>query len=179
MGGLRKLMKRRKETTVTRNILSLPRDMLASILASVASSSVIDLVEAKRTCQGFYEAASDYLVFRRVTLESVYGTSWTANSPEKSSFLKQCEEMGNPDALCNLGMYHFFSYREYELGLNLLKKCVDSGHLYASYALGMILLSNRGSHLEAIETRIRGLKRVPNLRLRNVRKPDSRVHLIS
>lgn len=62
--------------------------------------------------------------------------------------------------------YHFFSYREYELGLNLLKKCVDSGHLYSSYALGMILLSNRGSHLEAIEV----LNKIENLETNKYRR---------
>ncbi|KAJ8645582.1 hypothetical protein MRB53_007330 [Persea americana] len=133
--------------------------MLASILASVASSSIIDLVDAKLVCKEFSEAGSDYLVLKRVTLETIPSTSWTEHSPQKSYFLKQCEEAENPDAIYNLGMYNYFSYREFQLGRQLLEKSADSGHPHSIYALGMILLSEKESQLEAIKL----LKKIDNV----------------
>ncbi|XXG49160.1 hypothetical protein AAC387_Pa02g3420 [Persea americana] len=163
--GMQKMMKRRKKlNTITRNILSLPHEMLASILASVASSSIIDLVDAKLVCKQFSEAALDYLVFKRVTLETIPSTSWTERSPQKSYFLKHCEEAKNPDALYNLGMYHYFSYRDFELGYNLLKNSADSGHLPSIYALGMILVSEKKSQHERC--------RAPSLSLLTVTYPE-------
>lgn len=47
MGGRKQVMKGKRRSTASAKILSLPRDMLVSILASVASSSVKDLFNAK------------------------------------------------------------------------------------------------------------------------------------
>lgn len=55
-------------------------------------------------CSGFKEASSDYLVFKKATLENLPSTSQTSYSKAKSDFLYQCEATGNLDATYNLGM---------------------------------------------------------------------------
>lgn len=67
--------------------------------------------------------------------------------------------------------YNYFSYREFQLGRQLLEKSADSGHPHSIYALGMILLSEKESQLEAIKL----LKKIDNVETTKCRRRSKKV----
>ncbi|XP_043694257.1 putative F-box protein At1g67623 [Telopea speciosissima] len=131
-------MKRDKKQLLP-SIQTLPKELLTEVVARVGSSAVTDLFNLKQTCKQLYRAGLDTEVLRRVSLENLQAIPW-GFSPGYHSFIRQCEENGNPEALFNHGVVEYFSTKEYESGIELLKKATDLGHEVAAYMLGLILL---------------------------------------
>ncbi|XP_058084500.1 putative F-box protein At1g67623 [Magnolia sinica] len=140
--GLSKVMKRRQQQCSF--FKSLPQDLVVEIVASVSASSLSDLSNMKLLCKDMHEAATDNYVFRHASIEALLTIEWRISS-QASSFLKQCEASGNPDALFRRGMIEYFSKVHIEFGVDLLKKAADCGHLEANYVLGIILISGQTS----------------------------------
>ncbi|XP_043714682.1 putative F-box protein At1g67623 [Telopea speciosissima] len=133
-----KMMKQAKKQLLP-SIETLPNELLTEVVARVGSSAVTGLFNLKQTCKQLYRAGLDTEVLRRVSLEKLLEIPWRV-SLGYHSFIRQCEENGNPKALFKQGMVEYFSRKEYELGVELLKKATYLGHEVAGYMLGLILL---------------------------------------
>ncbi|OVA19876.1 hypothetical protein BVC80_233g27 [Macleaya cordata] len=129
---------------VSDNIMNkIPQDVVVTkILARVASSSLLDLLNANQTCKFFRDAGKDNWVFQHVSMDALQVVQWKNSSDHVSSFLKRCEEAQNPEALYRLGMVEFFNRKEIETGRELLQKASDLGHTVATYMLGIVLLDS-------------------------------------
>ncbi|KAJ4978860.1 hypothetical protein NE237_009640 [Protea cynaroides] len=137
--GCPRLMKRTKKQLFP-CIKPLPEELLTEVFARVGSSSVIDLFNVKQSCKKFFNAGCDAEVLRRVSLEKFPTVPWMSSS-EYYSFLRDCEEKGNPEALFKHGMVEYFSSKnKQESGMKFLKKAACLGHEEAAYILGLILL---------------------------------------
>ncbi|KAK9143188.1 hypothetical protein Syun_012588 [Stephania yunnanensis] len=127
-------------------------DVLIEILARVASSSLPDLCSFKCANKLLHGLADDSYVFKHVSMEQIRPIPWWPLSIDELSFLRQCLESQNPEALYRLGMIEFFNKDHFEVGLALLKRAASFGHDEATYALGMILLCD-----EDAESRLQGI----------------------
>ncbi|XP_058084501.1 putative F-box protein At1g67623 [Magnolia sinica] len=154
--GLSKVMKRKQQHCSF--FESLPQDLVVEIAASVAASSLSDLSNMKLVCKDMHEAARDNYVFRHASIEALPRIEW--RSSQASSFLKQCEASGNPDALFRRGMIEYFSKVHIQVGVDLLKRAADSGNLEANYVLGIILISGQTSSSE----RMKLIKNMENMK---------------
>lgn len=141
--GKSKLMKRRR-TRRPPVVGSLPGDLLIDVLTRVASSSFTDLFNAKLSCRDFLGAAEDESIFQHVSIDKFPVIHWFPPSDELLSFLNQCIDKGNPEAMFRQGMIEFFSRARIETGLEYLKRASEKGHVEATYVYGMILLSRGG-----------------------------------
>ncbi|KAK9181592.1 hypothetical protein WN944_024730 [Citrus x changshan-huyou] len=120
----------------TRSIFSLPDELLSEILARVGACSLDDLLNAGLSCKLFNEIAFDKYVLRQASIEKIPAMPWHKNY----SFLEKCRDSGNPEALYKQGVVEFFSYSNLEAGVAYLDIAAKSGHLGASYILGVIFL---------------------------------------
>ncbi|KAI3817481.1 hypothetical protein L1987_11273 [Smallanthus sonchifolius] len=137
--------KRRRRRQQQRPVVgSLPGDLLIDVLARVASSSFTDLFNAKLSCRDFLGAAEDEFIFQHVSIDKFPVIHWFPPSDELLSFLNQCIDKGNPEAMFRQGMIEFFSLARIETGLEYLKRASEKGHAEATYVYGMILLSRGG-----------------------------------
>lgn len=136
--------KRRRSQFEQPVVGSLPGDLLVDVLARVASSSFTDLFNAKLSCRDFLGAAEDESIFQHVSIDKFPIIHWFPPSDELLSFLNQCIDKGNPEAMFRQGMIEFFSLARIETGLEYLKKASEKGHVEATYVYGMILLSKGG-----------------------------------
>ncbi|XP_043694283.1 putative F-box protein At1g67623 [Telopea speciosissima] len=136
--GRSKMMKRAKKQLLP-SIGTLPKELLTEVCARVGSSAVTDLFNLKQSCKQFYRVGVDIEVLRRVSLEKLPAIPWLVSSGYHS-FIRQCGENGNPEALFKHGMVEYFSRLEQESGIELLKKAIDLGHEVAAYMLRLILL---------------------------------------
>ncbi|KVI05759.1 hypothetical protein Ccrd_015936 [Cynara cardunculus var. scolymus] len=84
---------------------SLPGDLLIDVLARVASSSFTDLFNAKLSCRDFLGAAEDEYIFQHVSIDKFPVIHWFPPSDELLSFLNQCIDKGNPEAMFRQGMF--------------------------------------------------------------------------
>ncbi|KAK4285181.1 hypothetical protein QN277_001913 [Acacia crassicarpa] len=124
-------------------IFSLPQELLLEILALVASSSFFDLFHAKLSCRAFNgiaESNKDY-IYKQVSLEKLPVDSWRDNSRVEQvfSFLRNCTENENPQALYRQGLVEYFNHENLEKGLRYIKASSDSCHEGASYIFGVIM----------------------------------------
>ncbi|PWA30256.1 tetratricopeptide-like helical domain-containing protein [Artemisia annua] len=122
----------------------LPKDVLVSIFARVASSSFEDLFNAKLSCTDFLEAANDEYIYKYVSMDKFPIFSWNRPSDQVLSFLARCFEKGNAEALFRHGMVEYFKQGNVESGLEFLKRASEKKHLEATYVYGMFLLSRGG-----------------------------------
>ncbi|XP_050204386.1 putative F-box protein At1g67623 [Mercurialis annua] len=147
-----KISKRRIHSTANR-FNKFPTEILTEILAKVASTSAIDLVKAKISCNEFLQAASDDYVFQNLNIESFPVIPWTTTTNGASNLLENCKKCGNPESLFRQGIIKYFSNNlDIDSGLECLKKAATKGHTVATYVYGIILVCYGG------ERRNEGLK---------------------
>ncbi|MCL7048311.1 hypothetical protein MKW94_012345, partial [Papaver nudicaule] len=84
-------------------INSIPHEILGEILANVASSSLVDHLNANQTCKLFNEAGQDEFILRHASIDKLPVIQWTPKR-EVASFLKRCEHAQNPEILYRQGM---------------------------------------------------------------------------
>lgn len=152
-------------------VASLPGDLLIDVLARVASSSFTDLFNAKLSCRDFLGAAEDEYIFQHVSIDKFPVIHWFPPSDELLSFLNQCIDKGNPEAMFRQGMIEFFSLARIETGLEYLKRASEKGHVEATYVYGMILLSRGGQSSQQGLNILNSMKvsRSKNLKIRDCR----------
>lgn len=166
---------RRSKSTIRRQrrpvLGSLPGDLLIDVLARVASSSFTDLFNAKLCCRDFLGAAEDEYIFQHVSIDKFPVIHWFPPSDELLSFLNQCINKGNPEAMFRQGMIEFFSLARIETGLEYLKRASEKGHVEATYVYGMILLSRGGQSSQQGLNILNSMKvsRSKNLKIRDCR----------
>ncbi|XP_057426559.1 putative F-box protein At1g67623 [Lotus japonicus] len=136
-----------KSTSHTVAIKSLSRDLLAEVVATVASHSFIDLHNIKMCSKDFLDATEDSSVWRRVFLETFPLIQWRPND-KVLSFLNRCKECGNIESLYREGMQKYFYDPNGKIdGLGILKAAAQKGHKEAKYVYGMILLCSEDGEL--------------------------------
>ncbi|XP_027083569.1 putative F-box protein At1g67623 [Coffea arabica] len=110
------------------SISSLPREVLADVLARVAASSSTDLFWAKLCCKLFSEVLEGNNVYQRVSLDKFEIVPWHKNH-RVSKFLKKCRQSKNPEALYRKGvvgimvfgnLLHFILLFTFKLEMNNL-----------------------------------------------------------
>ncbi|KAH7570434.1 hypothetical protein JRO89_XS05G0106200 [Xanthoceras sorbifolium] len=126
------------------SIKSLPKDLLANVLARVASDSIADLFNVELSCKDLHEMGNDDYVLQHACMDSFPVASWPV-SDEASSFMKRCKESSNAEALFRQGMFEYFSLSQMKSGLALLKRAAKKEHVEATYVCGIILLQYCGS----------------------------------
>ncbi|XP_076956587.1 F-box protein At2g35280-like [Bidens hawaiensis] len=125
----------------TRNVRSLPQELLVDVLARVASASFTDLFNAKLSCKEFMDSTTDDYISQCISIDKFPIMQWLPPSTRAHSFLTDCFNKGNPESLFRHGMFDYFKEADIESGLEYLKRAVDKGHPEAIYVYGMILLS--------------------------------------
>ncbi|KAF9622703.1 hypothetical protein IFM89_032883 [Coptis chinensis] len=141
-------MESEKKMLESNSILeTIPRDLVLEILVPLASSSLSDICNTKRSCKTLNELGNNSYVLRYVSLEGVEVVQWEP-SPELLSFLPRCEESGNPEALYRRGMVEYFCNNKHEDALKFLERATNLGHEEAAYVLGIILLCNKDESKE-------------------------------
>nr|GEV11643.1 hypothetical protein [Tanacetum cinerariifolium] len=94
-----------------------PKDVLFSIVARVASSSMEDLCNAKLSCTDFLEATNNEYIYEFVSMDKFPISNWARPSDKFVSFLNRCFEKGNAEAPFRHGMREYFTQ---ERGLAVL-----------------------------------------------------------
>ncbi|KAL3725818.1 hypothetical protein ACJRO7_030795 [Eucalyptus globulus] len=121
----------------------LPRDMVLEVLASVAANSMDDFFNAKISCKTFNELAEENYVYRQISLDKISRILWW-HPEEGKAFIERCIKCDNLDALYTQGLYEYVSFMKVELGMELLRKAAQIGHLGASYVVGLLLICESG-----------------------------------
>ncbi|KAE8648647.1 hypothetical protein Csa_009058 [Cucumis sativus] len=121
-------------------IVSLPNDLLIEVLAKVAASSYIDLVQAKLATKLFLHASNDGYIFQHVSLEnkSFRNLLWN-NTPQSRSFMETLNNNENPESLYRKGTMEFFSHGKEASGLSYLKQSAQKGYVDACYVYGVVM----------------------------------------
>ncbi|PWA82886.1 tetratricopeptide-like helical domain-containing protein [Artemisia annua] len=136
----------------------LPKDVLVSIFARVASSSLEDLLNAKLSCTDFLEAANHEYIYKYVSMDKFPIFSWNRPSDQVLSFLARCFEKGNAEALFRQGMTEYFKQGNVKSGLEFFKRASEKKHLEATYVYGLLLLSRGGESSKQGLELLNGLK---------------------
>ncbi|CAJ2634949.1 F-box protein [Trifolium pratense] len=144
------------------SIQSLPTDLLAEVVATVASQSFLDLHNVKISCKDFLQATNHNYnyVLQKVSLDNFPLIQWFPN--EKAlTFLRRCEESENIEILFREGLREYFNYPNGNIGgLERLQIAAQRGHKEAMYVYGMLLLSS-----ENHESRKQGIEHMRSLRM--------------
>nr|GEX95579.1 hypothetical protein [Tanacetum cinerariifolium] len=119
----------------------LPKDVLVSVFARVASSSFEDLFNAKLSCIDFLEATNDEYIYKFVSMDKFPMFNWVLPSDKVDSFITRCFEKGNAEALFRHGMREYFKHCNFKSGLEFLKRASEKKHIEATYVYGLFLLS--------------------------------------
>ncbi|CAL1413481.1 unnamed protein product [Linum trigynum] len=159
-----KRKRRKRRSGVPHQYLTnLPRALLEEVLSHVASSSITNLFNAKRACKSMFEASSQRCVLEHAAVLEKFPYINRHNRRSSSSFLQECMESGNREALFCTGMAEYFSTPETtESGLRRLRAAAAKGHAEARYVCGMILLCFAGG--EDDDARKEGLGFLEGLR---------------
>ncbi|KAK7292131.1 hypothetical protein RIF29_07848 [Crotalaria pallida] len=145
MATSRLLMKRASNKRGT--TISLPKNLITNIVARVASHSLADLVNLKRCCKDFLDAAEDDFAYKHVSLLHKFPLfPWRPLNDKKLSFLKRCKESQNMDTLFREGLLEYLRGEKIS-GLRILKIVALKGHKEAKYVYGMIMLSSEDEEL--------------------------------
>ncbi|PWA85461.1 tetratricopeptide-like helical domain-containing protein [Artemisia annua] len=129
---------------------SLSRDLLVDVLGRVAASSFTDVFNAKLSCQDFLDAVEDDYIFQNISMEKFQIIPWFQQSDSEISFLTNCLNKGNPEALFRQGVrclvlqIEYFQLVKVGSGLRYLKMAAEKGHPEATYVYGMIMLARGG-----------------------------------
>ncbi|XP_050211148.1 putative F-box protein At1g67623 [Mercurialis annua] len=161
MANLKFLITKGRKRLNSNRFNNLPSELLTEILAKVASTSAIDLFQAKTSCKDFRLAASDDYVFQNIEIDSFVDKSWKIRQNGASNFLERCNKCGNPESLFRQGMIDYFSNLKIDSGFECLKKAANKGHVVATYVYGIILVCYGG------ELRKKGLKLLFELKRRS------------
>ncbi|KAJ0037557.1 hypothetical protein Pint_23663 [Pistacia integerrima] len=140
------------------SIESLPKEVMTTVLALVASKSLTDLINAKLSCKYLLQISDDDFIFEKASMDKFSIFPWWNMTKQVSRFLKRCEEGGNPEWLYILGLYEYFSMSKTDHGLNYLKRAADKGHVESSYVYSIILVCSGG------ELKQHGLKLLASLK---------------
>ncbi|KAM3700819.1 hypothetical protein ACB098_05G126000 [Castanea mollissima] len=108
------------------SIKSLQNELLTEVLSHLS-------------CKYFLEVAKDDYIFQCISLEN-FPIVPLCKSNEASSFLKRCEEFGNPESLFRQRVIDYFSLTMIESELVYLKRAAEKGHSEATYVYEIILL---------------------------------------
>ncbi|KAI9115196.1 hypothetical protein K1719_013515 [Acacia pycnantha] len=120
-------------------IFSLPQELVLEILALVASSSFFDLFHAKLRAFNVIAESDKGYIYKQVSLEKLPVDSWShSNIEQVNSFLRNCTENENPQALYRQGLVEYFSHENLEKGLRYIKASSGSCHEGASYILVLL-----------------------------------------
>ncbi|CAL1359856.1 unnamed protein product [Linum trigynum] len=137
------------------HLTNLPQDLLARVLSHVASTSISNLFNARRACKCMFAASSHRIVLEHAAILDKFSS---INHRNSWSFLQQCVESGNREALFCIGMaeyffavaeskveirvqpFHLRHCLEAESGIRRLRDAAGKGHVAARYVCGMILL---------------------------------------
>ncbi|KAJ0037564.1 hypothetical protein Pint_23664 [Pistacia integerrima] len=140
--SLKQGAKRRKK--VGTSIESLPKEVMTTVLALVASRSLTDLINAKLSCKYLLQTSDDDFIFEKASIDKFSIFPWWNMTKQVSRFLNRCEESGNPEWLYILGLYEYFSTSKTDHGLNCLKRAANKGHGESSYVYSIILVCSGG-----------------------------------
>ncbi|KAJ0096106.1 hypothetical protein Patl1_16878 [Pistacia atlantica] len=140
------------------SIESLPKEVMTTVLALIASKSLTDLINAKLSCKYLLQISDDDFIFEKASMDKFSIFPWWNMTKQVSRFLKRCEESGNPEWLYILGLYEYFSVSKTSPGLNYLKRAADKGHVKSSYVYSIILICSGG------ELKQHGLKLLASLK---------------
>ncbi|KAL4398523.1 hypothetical protein AHAS_Ahas01G0300400 [Arachis hypogaea] len=175
----RPIFKKKNKPSSSSTIKSLPKELLVEIVASVASHSIIDLHNVKKSCKDFLEAAEDNYVYRRVSLDKFSFIPRFSNDKELS-FLKRCKENQNTESLYREGLRECLWNGNAE-GLRLLDMAAKEGHKEAKYVYGIILLYSSRQDEKLIELGLRHLRflRESKCVVRTRKKMGLRVKVLS
>ncbi|PWA50292.1 tetratricopeptide-like helical domain-containing protein [Artemisia annua] len=114
----------------------LPKDVLVSVFARVASSSFQDLFNAKLSCTDFLEAANDEYIYKYVSMDKFPVFSWNPPSDQKE----------------------YFKHGNVKSGLEFFKRASEKKHLEATYVYRLLLLSRGGESSKQGLELLNGLK---------------------
>ncbi|XP_010534645.1 PREDICTED: putative F-box protein At1g67623 [Tarenaya hassleriana] len=147
----RKIRKSSKRTTIPFN--NLPDDLvLMEVISRVAVSSLADVCSLKLVSKSLHNLSNDAHVFQNVSIDEIPLNSWKQN-PRISSFLQNCRNNGNREALFRRGIVNYFGWRRSTSeGFECLVRAAAKKHREAMYIHGMILVCS-GS-----ETKHKGLE---------------------
>ncbi|KAG9129156.1 hypothetical protein Leryth_006455 [Lithospermum erythrorhizon] len=120
----------------------IPNELLTTIFARVASSSIGDLYNAKLSCKTLMSICDDSYVLKHASLEKFPVISWEQESKKIfiMSFLELCQKSGNPEALYRKGVVDYFKRESMDHAIECLELAKEFGHQEASYAIGIILI---------------------------------------
>ncbi|XP_057720626.1 putative F-box protein At1g67623 [Arachis stenosperma] len=152
----RPIFKKKNKPSSSSTIKSLPKELLVEIVASVASHSIIDLHNVKKSCKDLLEAVEDNYVYRRVSLDKFSFIPRFSNDKELL-FLKRCKENQNTESLYREGLRECLWNGNAE-GLRLLDMAAKEGHKEAKYVYGIILLYSSRQDEKLIELGLRHLR---------------------
>ncbi|XP_030451673.2 F-box protein At1g67340-like [Syzygium oleosum] len=125
----------------------LPNDVVVEILASVAANSMDDFFNVKISCKILNELAKEDYVYRQISLDKISKILWW-HPQEANAFIQRCIKCDNLEALYTQGLYEYISFVKVELGMELLKRAAQIGHLEASYVVGLLLIGKGGEFKE-------------------------------
>ncbi|KAF6176523.1 hypothetical protein GIB67_007906 [Kingdonia uniflora] len=150
-----RMMKRISSTPLMK---AFPRDfILVELVAQVAKSSARDLMKLRLSCKDFNHEGNQSYTYKHVSLDNLPVFLWEPKSSPKfqsfESFVQNCANNSNSEALYRLGMVAFFGKSEADLGLSLLEQAANHGHKVASYVLGIILISSVD-----VDSRVKGVE---------------------
>ncbi|XP_073314551.1 putative F-box protein At1g67623 [Primulina huaijiensis] len=100
----------------------LPNELVGEVLAPVAASSVIDIINAKSSCKTFKEIGEDSHVYHHMSLDKKFIDSWTPLSEEQQVFLNKCWKSENPELLYRQAISDFFKRADIESACKYLLK---------------------------------------------------------
>ncbi|XP_073046599.1 F-box protein At2g35280-like [Primulina eburnea] len=146
MPRIKKRISRQYSCNETRREVSrietFPNELVSEVLARVAASSVIDIINAKSSCKTFKEIGEDSYVYHHVSLDKLCTDSWTPLSEEQQAFLNKCWKSENPELLYRQAVVDYFNGVDLESACNQLHKAMKSSHIGALYVTCIILILN-------------------------------------
>ncbi|KAF7850017.1 hypothetical protein BT93_L0026 [Corymbia citriodora subsp. variegata] len=121
----------------------LPNDVVVEILAFAANNSMDDFFNAKISCKILNELAKEDYIYRHISLDKISKILWW-HPQEGNAFIQRCIKCDNLEALYTQGLYEYISFVKVELGMELLERAAQIGHLGASYVFGLLLIGKGG-----------------------------------
>ncbi|XP_071713229.1 F-box protein At2g35280-like [Rutidosis leptorrhynchoides] len=124
------------------NILeALPQDMLVEILSRVGQDSSDHLFRCKRVCKDFLKQSQHPLVYKRISLDTLWPLLW-ADHPKLVSMILRCFILENPNALFRYGLRGYFDGNYIDVGLRLLNKASNMKLMEACYVYGLVMFTS-------------------------------------
>ncbi|XP_073137779.1 putative F-box protein At1g67623 [Henckelia pumila] len=122
------------------NFEDLSLDLQTEIVARVASTSLADYFNMKKSCKKIRYLAEEGFVYGKVCLEKIPIDAWYSSNGRISLFINQCLENENPEALFRQAMVEYFCWGEIETATEYVNSAAVLDHHGAAYLLGLMLL---------------------------------------